>query len=123
MNKFSFKMKDRMKIVVEKVANNSFTLTVSGKEDVTFRFSKKRAAELVKHFQSVVTFGTAEKFEFRKSVKAPAGNLSLTQPTNCVESYCLTIYKDTTKIFQEVGMSKKQVKKMIKVMREVYGVE
>lgn len=31
MNKFSFKMKDRMKIVVEKVANNSFTLTVSGK--------------------------------------------------------------------------------------------
>lgn len=123
MNKFSFKMKDRMKLVVERVSTNSCTLTVSGKEDVTFRFSKKRAGDLVKHLHNVLTYGTSEKVEFKKSAKAPAGSFDLTQPEISVEEFCLIIYRDDTKLFFEDGLSRKQVKKMIKVMREVYGVE
>lgn len=123
MNKFSFKMKDRTKLVVERVATNSCTLTVSGKEDTVFRFSKKRAADLVLHMQTVITKGSADKFIFKKSAKAPAGSFDLSQPTTCVEAYVLTIYKDDNKLFFDAGIPKKQVKKMIKVMKEVYGVE
>lgn len=123
MNKFSFKMSDRKKLVVERVATNSCTLTVSGKTDTTFRFSKKRAAGLLSHMQSVLTYGTADKFMFNRTVKAPAGSFDLTQPTPMVDAYFLTIFEDKTKILQESGMPRKQVKKMIKVMREVYDVE
>lgn len=128
MNKFSFKMKDRIKLVVERVATNSCTLTVSGKDEVVFRFSKKRAASLVSSLHSAITYGVAKEFDFRKTVKAPAGSFVLHQPTACVDAYQLIICEDYSKdksreLISESGLSKKQVKKMIKVMKEVYGIE
>lgn len=123
MEKFSFKMKDRMKIVVEKNSPNSCSLTVSGKSSITFSFSKKRAAELVQKMQSVITYGVGDKFVFRKTLKSPAGSFDLSQPTTCVDSYYLVIFEGDRKIFCEGGLTKKSVKKMIKVMKEVFGVE
>lgn len=124
MNKFTFKMKDRMKLVIEKNYANSCTLTISGKEDTVFHFGKKRAADLVNYLNgtivATVTYGISEKFLFRKTAKAPAGGLSLIHTD--VDSYRLVIYKDNIKIFTEDGLAKKQVKKIIKVMKEVYEV-
>ena len=123
MNKFTFKMKDRMKLVVERPATNSCTFTVSGKKDITFRFSKKRAAELVNSLASTITYGTSSPFLFKKTLKSPAGNIVLTQPTTMVDAYELLVKEGNLIIFVENGISKKQVKKMIKTMKEVYGVE
>lgn len=123
MNKFTFKMKDRMRLVVERPATNSCTFTVSGKEDVTFRFSKKRAAELVNSLVSTITYGTSSPFLFKKTLKSPAGSVVLTQPTTAVDAYELLVKEGNMIIFVEGGISKKQVKKMIKTMKEVYGIE
>ena len=123
MNKFTFKMKDRMKLVVERPATNSCTFTVSGKKDITFRFSKKRAAELVNSLASTITYGTSSPFLFKKTLKSPAGSVVLTQPTTMVDAYELLVKEGNLIIFVEGGISKKQVKKMIKTMKEVYGVE
>lgn len=123
MNKFTFKMKDRMKLVVERPATNSCTFTVSGKKDVTFRFSKKRAAELVNSLVSTITYGTSSPFLFKKTLKSPAGSVVLTQHTTMVDAYELLVKEGNLIIFVENGISKKQVKKMIKTMKEVYGVE
>ena len=122
MNKFTFKMKDRMKLVVERPATNSCTFTVSGKKDTTFRFSKKRAAELVNSLASTITYGTSSPFLFKKTLKSPAGSVVLTQPT-MVDAYELLVKEGNLIIFVENGISKKQVKKMIKTMKEVYGIE
>ena len=123
MNKFTFKMKDRMKLVVERPATTSCTFTVSGKKDTTFRFSKKRAAELVNSLASTITYGTSSPFLFKKTLKSPAGSVVLTQPTTMVDAYELLVKEGNLIIFVENGISKKQVKKMIKIMKEVYGVE
>ena len=125
MNKFTFKMKDRMKLVVERPATNSCTFTVSGKKDTTFRFSKKRAAELVNSLSSTITYGTSSPFLFKKTLKSPAGSIVvvLTQPTTMVDAYELLVKEGNLIIFVENGISKKQVKKMIKTIKEVYGVE
>ena len=123
MNKFTFKMKDRMKLVVERPATNSCTFTVSGKKDTTFRFSKKRAAELVNSLASTITYGTSSPFLFKKTLKSPAGGVVLTQPTTMVDAYELLVKEGNLIIFVENGISKKQVKKMIKTMKEVYGIE
>ena len=123
MNKFTFKMKDRMKLVVERPATNSCTFAVSGKKDITFRFSKKRAAELVNSLASTITYGTSSPFLFKKTLKSPAGSVVLTQPTTMVDAYELLVKEGNLIIFVENGISKKQVKKMIKTMKEVYGVE
>ena len=123
MNKFTFKMKDRMKLVVERPATNSCTFTVSGKKDTTFRFSKKRAAELVNSLASTITYGTSSPFLFKKTLKSPAGSVVLTRPTTMVDAYELLVKEGNLIIFVENGISKKQVKKMIKTMKEVYGIE
>ena len=123
MNKFTFKMKDRMKLVVERPATNSCTFTVSGKKDTTFRFSKKRAAELVNSLASTITYGTSSPFLFKKTLKSPAVSVVLTQPTTMVDAYELLVKEGNLIIFVENGISKKQVKKMIKTMKEVYGIE
>ena len=125
MNKFTFKMKDRMKLVVERPATNSCTFTVSGKKDITFHFSKKHAAELVNSLASTITYGTSSPFLFKKTLKSPAGSIVvvLTQPTTMVDAYELLVKEGNLIIFVENGISKKQVKKMIKIMKEVYGVE
>lgn len=123
MDKFSFKMKDRMKLVVERHTANSCTLTVSGKHDTTFSFSKKRAAELIECLTSTLTYGTEKEFQFRKTLKSPAGNITLYQPTTTVEAYRLVILCGTKTVFNEDDIAKKHIKKMVKVMREVYGIE
>ena len=125
MNKFTFKMKDRMKLVVERPATNSCTFTVSGKKDITFRFSKKRATELVNSLASTITYGTSSPFLFKKTLKSPAGSIVvvLTQPTTMVDAYELLVKEGNLIIFVENGISKKQVKKMVKTMKEVYGIE
>ena len=123
MNKFTFKMKDRMKLVVERPATNSCTFTISGKDDITFRFSKKRAAELVNSLASTITYGTSSPFLFKKTLKSPAGSIVLTQPITMVDAYELLVKEGNLIVFVENGISKKQVKKMIKTMKEVYGIE
>lgn len=127
MDKFTFKMSDRKKLVIEKLAVNSCTLEVAGKDSVVFRFSKKRAGDLVKCFTGVLTYGVKKEFDFRKTVKAPAGYLEVEQPTVMVDSYSLVICEEqknrNVELLSETGLSRKQVKKIIKVMKEVYGVE
>lgn len=127
MDKFTFKMSDRKKLVIEKLAVNSCTLEVSGKDSVVFRFSKKRAGDLVKCFTGVLTYGVKKDFDFRKTIKAPAGYLEVEQPTTMVDSYSLVVCMEhknkNIELLCETGLSRKQVKKIIKVMKEVYGVE
>lgn len=127
MNKFTFKMSDRKKLVVEKLAVNSCTLEVSGKDSVVFRFSKKRAEELVKCITSTLTYGIKQEFDFRKTTKAPAGYFEIEQPTTMVDSYSLVVCEEqknrNVELLYERGISKKQMKKIVKVMKEVYGVE
>ena len=127
MDKFTFKMSDRKKLVIEKVAANTMTLEVSGKDSVVFRFSKKRAGDLVKCFTGVLTYGVKKDFDFRKTVKAPAGYLEVEQPTTMVDSYSLVICVEhknrNVELLYETGISRKKMKKIIKVRKEVYGVE
>lgn len=127
MDKFTFKMSDRKKLVIEKLAVNSCTLEVAGKDSVVFRFSKKRAGDLVKCFTGVLTYGVKKSFDFHKTVKAPAGYLELEQPTTMVDSYSLVVCVEqknkNVELLSEIGLSRKQMKKIIKVMKEVYGVE
>lgn len=127
MNKFTFKMKDRMKLVIERPAANSCVLIVSGKKDIRFSFSKKRAAELISCLQGTITYGIEKDFTFRKTLKSPAGKIVLTHPTTLVDSYTLAVTEDMKsnkflEVFNETDIPKKQIKKMIKVMKEVYGI-
>ena len=122
MNKFTFKMKDRMKLVVERPATNSCTVTVSGKTDTTFRFSKKRAAELVDSLKWS-SIGIDSSFSFKKTLKAPSGRISLQECVYKKGFYELSVEEKGVLIFCEGSLSKKWVKKLINTMKEVYGVE
>lgn len=123
MGKFTFKMKDRMKIVIDRPAVNSCTLTISGKNDTVFSFSKRRAGELTDKVISVLTYGTPATFRFRKTVKSPAGYIVIEQPTTCVDAYSITVCEDEKQIFFENSIPRKTLKKMMKTMREVWGIE
>lgn len=128
MDKFSIKMKDRKCLVLEKIAANSYTLTVTGKEDTTFTFSKKRAAKLCSTIKDGYTFGTEIPFDFNKTSKSPAGCFTISQPSACVDSYRILIReKDISgsyiTVFDESGISRKLLKKMVKVMKDVYGIK
>ena len=57
MEKFTFKLDNRMKLVAEKISPRINLFTVKGKKDYVFRLNSKKTKELVQVFVSVSTYG------------------------------------------------------------------
>lgn len=123
MDKFSFSFCSlRKKLIIERLSPLSLSVTVQGKEDTEFHFGKKRAEELVLKLHDTITTGKACDFHFNKTKTSIEGWLLLEKTSPNKEEYHLTIESDNKVFLDEEKLPKKQIKKIIKVMKEVYRV-
>jgi hypothetical protein len=121
MGKFTFRLKDRMKLTVEKVSPRVCLFIVSGKHTHTFRITSKRAKELVKVFTDVSTFGYEDmRVDLTGSDDTKNGVLHFGDMQN--GDYHLLVFSDTKKIL-DTTFNKKFLKKMYRTMKEVYEIE
>lgn len=123
MDKYTFSFSNlRNRLVIERFSPLSLSVTVRGKEDTEFHFSKKRAEELVLKLHDTITTGKVCSFHFNKTQTSIGGWLQLERPSPNKEEYHLTIGGETKVFLEVLGISRKQIKKIIKVMKEVYKI-
>lgn len=121
MEKFTFKLDNRMKLVAEKISPRINLFTVKGKKDYVFRLNSKKTKELVQVFVSVSTYGLEDKrCDLTKSEHNEGGVLHFSDLQN--GEYHLVVYCDYKKIL-DTKFNKKFLKKLYKTMKEVYEIE
>lgn len=119
MGKFTFRLKDRMKITVDKCSPRVCLFVVSGKTTHTFRITSKRARELVSDFVEVCFNGGNQRRDLNGSDTTRDGVLRISEQGN---EYHLVVFSDTKKIL-DTTFNKKFLKKMYRTMKEVYEIE
>lgn len=120
MNKFTFRLKDRMKLTVEKVSPRVCLFVVSGKNTYTFRISSKKAKEVVSAFKTV---GSIPDIVVRVDLDGnmSTGVLRLHYITD--NEYDLLVFCDGGRKILDTTFNKKFLKKMYKTMEEVFEIE
>lgn len=119
MGKFTFKMKDRMKVTVEKISPRVCLFSVRGKVENSFRISSKRARELVGIFTDVCSNGGHRRIDLNGSDTSRGGVLHISEENG---EYHLLIFSDTKRVL-DTTFNKKFLKKMYRTMKEVYEIE
>ena len=121
-NKFTFRLKDRMKLTVEKVSPRVCLFTVSGKHTYTFRVSSKKAKEvacgLEDCLEDCIIFG-------RSKIILLDGNMNTGEMMISCDNdneYQLIITCENKKVLDYV-FNKKSLKKVYKTMKEVFEIE
>ena len=118
MSKFTFRLKDRMKLTVEKVSPRVCLFTVSGKHTYTFRVSNKKAKEVVYSLEDCIIFG-------RSKTIVLDGNMNTGEIMILCESdneYQLIVTCGNKKVLDST-FNKKSLKKVYKTMKEVFEIE
>ena len=117
-NKFTFRLKDRMKLTVEKVSPRVCLFTVSGKHTYTFRVSSKKAKEVVYSLGDCIIFG--RNYNVSLDGNMNTGELSIYWLNS--NEYQLIITCETKKVL-DFTFNNKFMKKMYKTMKEVFEIE
>ena len=122
MSKFTFRLKDRMKLTVEKVSPRVCLFIVSGKHTYTFRVSSKKAKEVVcgleDCLEDCIIFG-------RSKIILLDGNMNTGEMMISCDNdneYQLIITCENKKVLDYV-FNKKSLKKVYKTMKEVFEIE
>lgn len=118
MGKFTFRLKDRMKLTVEKVSPRVCLFTVSGKHTYTFRMSSKKAKEVVHSLGDCIIFG-------RNYTVSLDGNMNTGEMMISCDNdneYQLIITCENRKVLDFI-FNKKSLKKVYKTMKEVFEIE
>ena len=118
MSKFTFRLKDRMKLTVEKVSPRVCLFIVSGKHTYTFRVSSKKAKEVVCGLEDCIVFG-------RSKTIVLDGNMNIGEMVISCDSdneYQLVITCENKKVLDYI-FNKKSLRKVYKTMKEVFEIE
>lgn len=121
MGKFTFRLSDRQKFIVEKVSPRINMVTFHSNKGVfEFRLNQKDAKEVADRFEHVSLYGSNSELLHGEGVK---DHFSIVQDDiGCDhETFTLKCVAKGKTVFIEI-LSKKQVKKMYKTMREVFEV-
>lgn len=118
MNKFTFRLKDRMKLAVEKVSPRVCLFTVSGKHTYTFRVSSKKAKEVMYGLEDCIIFGRSKTIVLDGNMNT--GEMVISCDND--NEYQLIITCENRKVL-DCFFNKKSLKKMYKTMKEVFEIE
>ena len=118
MSKFTFRLKDRMKLTVEKVSPRVCLFTVSGKHTYTFRVSSKKAKEVVYSLEDCIIFGRSKTIVLDGNMNT--GEMVISCDND--NEYQLIITCETKKVL-DVTFNNKFMKKMYKTIKEVLEIE
>lgn len=117
MDKFTFRLKDRMKLTVEKVSPRVCLFTVSGKHTYTYRISSKKAREVVSALESCSIYGLDKTVELTGSMNT--GEMMV----SCENDNEYRLIVTCGKKVLDTSFNKKLLKKIYKTMKEVYEIE
>ena len=118
MSKFTFRLKDRIKLTVEKVSPRVCLFTVSGKHTYTFRVSSKKAKEVVCGLEDCIIFGRSKTIVLDGNMNT--GEIMISCDSD--NEYQLVITCENKKVLDYI-FNKKSLKKVYKTMKEVFEIE
>lgn len=115
MNKFTFKLKDRMKLTVEKVSPRVCLITVSGKHTHSYKVTSKGARDIVNGLKLTCSEPTfISKFQIGEEAYFSVRGVD--------EDFNLKV-TEGKKVILNTTFNKKFLKKMYRTMREVFEIE